>query len=36
MEVSSRSMRVKKSTKVWLSEGGGIQLDFLLKGGGLS
>ena len=36
MGVSSCSMRVKKSTKVGLSEGGGIQLDFLLKGGSLS
>ena len=36
MEVSSCSMRVEKSTKVELSEGGIIQMDFLLKGGDLS
>ena len=29
-------MLVKKFTKVGLSDGGGAQLDFLLKGGGLS
>ena len=29
-------MQVKKSTKVGLSEGGGIQLDFLLKGDSLT
>ena len=29
-------MQVKKPTKVGLSEGGGIQLDFLLKGDGLT
>ena len=36
MEVISCSMHVKNSTKVGLSVGGGIQLDFLLKGGVLS
>ena len=36
MEVSSCSIHMKKLTKVGLSEGGGSQLDFLLKGGGLS
>ena len=29
-------MSVKNSTKVVLSEGGGVQLDFPLKGGRLS
>ena len=29
-------MQVKKPTKVGLSEGKGIQLDFLLKGDGLT
>ena len=32
MEVSSCPMHVKKSSKVGLSEGGGIQFDLLLKG----
>ena len=36
MEMSSCSVRVKKLTKVGLSDGGDAQLDFLLKGGGLS
>ena len=39
-EMRSCSVRVKKLIKVGLSEGGGFQLDFLLKrgggGGGLS
>ena len=36
MEMSSCSVHAKKSTEAGLSEGGGVQLDFLLKGGGLS
>ena len=32
-ETRSCSVRVKKLVKVGLSEGGGVQLDFLLKGG---
>ena len=32
----SCSVRVKKLVKVRLSEGGGVQLDFFLKGGILS
>ena len=36
MNVSSCSMRVKISTKMGLSEEGGIQLDFLLKEGDVS
>ena len=34
MEPNSCSKRVKKLIKVWLSEGGGIQFDLILKGGG--
>ena len=34
MEPNSCSKRVKKLIKVWLSEGGGIQFDLLLKGDG--
>ena len=36
MEMSSCSVHVKMLTKVGLSDGRGAQLDFLLKGGGLS
>ena len=36
MNVSSCSMRVKISTKMGLSEEGGIQLDLLLKEGDVS
>ena len=36
MEMSSCSVRVKMLTKVGLSDGRGAQLDFPLKGGGLS
>ena len=36
MDMSSCSVRVEKSTKVGLSEGRGVQLDFLVKGCGLS
>ena len=35
-EMRSCSVRVKKLVKVRLSEGGGVQLDFFLKGGILS
>ena len=34
MEMRSFSMRVKKLIKVGLSEGGAVQLDFPLGGGG--
>ena len=36
MEVRSCSVHVKKLMKVRLSEGGGVQLYFTLKKGGLS
>ena len=36
MEMRSCSVRVNKLIKVGLSEGGSVQLDFPLKGGGLS
>ena len=36
MEIRSRSVHVKKLIKVGLSEGGGVQLYFTLKEGGLS
>ena len=36
MEMRSCSVRVKKLIKVGLSEGGGVQLDFLLIREGLS
>ena len=35
-EMMSSSVHVKKLVKVGWSEGGGVQLDFLLKGGVLS
>ena len=34
MEMRSCSVRVKKLIRVGFSEGGGVQLDFPLKGGG--
>ena len=33
MEPDFCSARMKKLIKIWLSEGGRIQFDFLLKGG---
>ena len=35
-EMRSGSVRAKRLVKVGLSEGGGVQLDFFLKGGILS
>ena len=34
MQMRSSSVRVKKLVKVRFSEGGGVQLDFILKGVG--
>ena len=36
MEMKSCSVHVKKLIKAGLSEGGSVQLEFPLKGGGLS